>query len=114
MNKLLKSIALVGFVTLGQGFIGSSAYAAPLNVDCDLLEATTDAVNDFLDGEGIQFDNVGDLFSSAMQDEAVFDQLSALVLFFSGGAIEFTSVNQAIATYGKCGLIPRLIDNIND
>ena len=28
---------------------------APQDVDCDLLEATNDAVNDFLDAEGVQF-----------------------------------------------------------
>jgi hypothetical protein len=114
MNKFLKSIALVCVVTLGQLFFGTSAYAAPIDVDCDLLSASTDAVNDFLDAEGIQFSNLGDLFSAAIQDESVFDQLSALLLLFSGGEIEFESARQAIATYGKCGLIPQLIDNIRD
>ena len=33
----------------------------PLDVDCDLLAATNDAVNVLLDGEGVQFDNLGDL-----------------------------------------------------
>ena len=93
----------------------SSVHAAPpLDVDCDLLEATNEAVNDFLDGEGIQFDNLGDLVSSAIQDEALFDQLSALILLFSGGEIEFTSASQAVSTNARCGLIPQLIDNIRD
>lgn len=87
---------------------------SPLDVDCDLLEATNDAVDDFLDGEGIQFDSLGDLVSSAIQDEAVFDQLSALILLFSGGEIEFTSASQAVSTNAKCGLIPQLVDNIRD
>ena len=86
----------------------------PLDVDCDLLEATNDAVDDFLDGEGIQFDNLGDLVSSSIQDEALFDQLSALILLFSGGEIEFTSASQAVSTNAKCGLIPQLIGNIRD
>jgi hypothetical protein len=93
----------------------SSANAAhPLDVDCDLLEATNDAVNDFLDGEGVQFNNLGDLVSSAILDEDVFDQLSALILLFSGGEIDFTSASQAVSTNAKCGLIPQLIDNIRD
>ncbi len=93
----------------------SPAYAKkPLDVDCDLLEATNDDVNVLLDAQGIQFDNLGDLVSSAIQDEELFDQLSALILLFSGGEIEFTSASQAVSTNAKCGLIPQLIDNIRD
>lgn len=102
-------------VTAGLLLSVSTANAKkPLDVDCDLLEATNDAVNDFLDLEGVQFNNLGDLISSSIQDEAVFDQLSALILFFSGGEIEFTSASQAVSTNAKCGLIPQLIDNIRD
>jgi hypothetical protein len=101
-------------VTVGLLLSVSTAHAGPLNVDCDLLEATNDAVNDFLDAEGIQFANLGDLVSAAIQDAEVFDQLSALILLFSGGEIEFTSASQAISTNAKCGLIPQLIDNIRD
>jgi hypothetical protein len=93
----------------------STAHAGrPLDVDCDLLAATNDAVNDFLDAEGVQFNNLGDLVSSSILDDEVFDQLSALVLLFSGGEIEFESASQAVATIGRCGLIPQLIDNIRD
>jgi hypothetical protein len=92
-----------------------AAYAnEPLDVDCDLLEATNVAVNDFLDGQGVQFDNLGDLVATAIQDEEVFDQLSALILLFSGGEIDFTSASQAVSTNAMCGLIPQLIDNIRD
>ena len=97
------------------GLASTEAHAAkPLDVDCDLLEATNEAVNDFLDGQGIQFDNLGDLFSSAIKDEAVFQQLSDLILFFSGGAIDFGSASEAVSTNAKCGLAPQLIDNIRD
>jgi len=42
-------------VTVGLLLSVSTAYAnQPLDVDCDLLEATNNAVNGFLDGEGIQ------------------------------------------------------------
>jgi hypothetical protein len=93
----------------------STVHAArPLDVDCDLLEATNDAVNDFLDSEGVQFNNLGDLISSSILDEAVFDQLSALILLFSGGEIDFTSASQAVSTNAQCELIPQLIDNIRD
>jgi hypothetical protein len=102
-------------VTLGLLISAPSAFAGqPLDVDCDLLEATNDAVNDFLDGEGVQFNNLGDLISSAILDDALFDPLSALILLFSGGEIEFTSASQAVATNARCGLIPQLIDNIRD
>jgi hypothetical protein len=91
------------------------AATAPLmDVDCDLLEATNNDVNAFLDGEGVQFDNLGDLVSSAILDEDLFDQLSALIVFFSGGVISFESASQAVSTNAKCGLIPQLIDNIRD
>jgi hypothetical protein len=86
----------------------------PLDVDCDLLAATNEAVNDFLDGEGVQFNSLGDLVSSAILDDAVFALLRDLILFFSGGAIEFESASQAVSTNAKCGLIPQLIDNIRD
>ncbi len=86
----------------------------PLDVDCDLLAATNDAVNVFLDGEGVEFNSVGDLFSSAILDDAVFDLLNALILFFSGGVIDFDSASQAVSTNARCGLIPQLIDNVTD
>ncbi len=111
MKCVATSLALIACLLLG----ASTAQAGrPLDVDCDLLEATNDAVNDFLDGEGIQFNNLGDLVSSAIVDDAVFEQLSALILFFSGGEIEFESASQAISTNARCGLIPQLIGNVND
>ena len=97
------------------GLASKDVHAAkPLDVDCDLLAATNEAVNVFLDGEGIEFDNLGDLFSSAILDDAVFDQLSNLILFFSGGAIDFDSASQAVSTNAKCGLTPQLIGNVRD
>jgi len=102
-------------VTLGLLFTVSTAHAKkPLDVDCDLLAATNDAVNDFLDNAGIEFQNLGDLVSSAILDDAVFDQLSALITFFSGGSINFDSASQAISTNAKCGLIPQLVGNVRD
>lgn len=104
-------LALIAALLLGT----STAHAGkPLDVDCDLLAATNDAVNVFLDSEGIQFSSVGDLFSSAIQDNAVFQQLADLILFFSGGAIEFESATQAISTNASCGLLRDLIDDVND
>ncbi len=88
--------------------------AQPLDVDCDLLAATNEDVNVFLDGEGIQFDNLGDLVSSAIRDQAVFGLLRDLTLFFSGGQIEFGSASEAVSTNAKCGLAPQVIDNIRD
>lgn len=111
----IKYITTALAVTAGLLLSVSTTHAAmPLDVDCDLLAATNDAVNDFLDGEGVQFNNAGDLMSSAILDAEVFDQLSALILLFSGGEIEFTSASQAVGTNAKCGLIPPLIDNIRD
>lgn len=111
----ITNLVTVLAVTTGLLFTVSTATAKkPLDVDCDLLEATNEALNDFLDTEGVQFNNLGDLISSAIQDEEVFDQLSALILLFSGGEIDFTSASQAVSTNAKCGLIPQLIDNIRD
>ena len=111
----IKSLATSLVVTTGLLFSVSTAHGAkPLDVDCDLLAATNDAVNAFLDGEGVQFDNLGDLVSSAILDDAVFDQLSALITLFSGGEINFDSASQAVTTNAKCGLIPQLIGNIRD
>ncbi len=111
----MKSLATVLAVTAALLFTVSTADAKkPLDVDCNLLEDTNEAVNVFLDGEGVQFDNLGDLVSAAILDDAVFALLHDLILFFSGGAIDFQSASQAIATNGKCGLLPALIDNVND
>jgi len=111
----LRSLATVLAVTAALLVGISTAHAKkPLDVDCDLLAATNDAVNAFLDGEGVQFDNLGDLVSAAILDDAVFALLHDLILFFSGGAIDFESASQAVSTNAKCGLIPQLIDNIRD
>ena len=113
--SLIGVAAAVLAVMLMVGMAPTATQAAkPLDVDCDLLAATNEAVNDFLDGEGIQFDNLGDLVSSAIRDEELFDQLSALILLFSGGEIEFESASQAVSTNAKCGLVPQLIDNVRD
>jgi hypothetical protein len=111
IKHVTTAVAVISVLLLGT----STAHARkPLDVDCDLLAATNDAVNAFLDDQGIQFNSVGDLFSSAIQDDAVFEQLRDLILFFSGGEIEFESATQAISTNGSCGLLRDLIDDVND
>jgi hypothetical protein len=111
MRFFVTTLALAAGLT----FSASTVHAAmPLDVDCDLLAATNDAVNDFLDEQGIQFANLGQLVSLSILDPDAFDQLNALIVLFSGGEIEFTSASQAVSTNGKCGLIRQLIDNIRD
>ncbi len=112
----IKSLATALAVTAGLLFSVSTAHAArPLDVDCDLLAATNDDVNVFLDTQtNIQFDNLGDLVSSAILDDDLFNDLNALITFFSGGAISFDSASQAVSTNARCGLIPQLLDNIRD
>ncbi len=111
----IRSLATVLAVTAALLVGVSTAQAKkPLDVDCDLLADTNEAVNVFLDGEGVQFDNLGDLVSAAILDDAVFALLHDLILFFSGGAIDFESASQAISTNAKCGLVPQLLDNIRD
>jgi hypothetical protein len=115
MKKTITTFIVALAVTLGLLVSVPSAHAAgPLSVDCDLLAATNEAVNDFLDQQGVQFNNLGDLFASAILDDDVFDQLNALIELFSGGEISFESAPQAIATNARCGLIPQLIDNVRD
>ena len=112
----IRSLATVLAVTTGLLFTVSTAHAAkPLDVDCDLLADTNDDVNVFLDTmTNIQFDNLGDLVSSAILDDDIFNDLNALITFFSGGAISFDSASQAVSTNAKCGLIPQLIGNVRD
>jgi hypothetical protein len=110
-RSVLTALAVTSCLLLS---VSAADAAAPLDVDCDLLGATNDAVDDFLDGQGVQFNNLGDLVSSAVLDEELFDQLSALILLFSGGQIDFSSASQAVSTNAQCGLIPQLIDNIRD
>ena len=113
----IRYLATALAVTAGLLFSVSTAQAGkPLNVDCDVLAATNDAVNDFLDSQvpPVEFNSVGDLFSSAILDDAIFELLHDLILFFSGAAIDFDSASQAITTNAQCGLLPGLIDNVND
>ncbi len=112
----IKYLATALAVTAGLLFSVSTAHAAqPLDVDCDLLAATTDDVNVFLDTmTNIQFDNLGDLVSSSILDDDIFNDLNALITLFSGGAISFDSASQAVSTYGRCGLLPQIRDNIRD
>ena len=110
-----KILLTVLAVTFGLLLNVPTAYAKrPLDVDCDLLAATNDAVNDFLDGQGIQFRNLGDLVSLAILDEDAFDQLNALIQLFSGGEIVFESASQTVSTNARCGLIRQLIEDIRD
>ncbi len=111
----IKYLATALAVTACLLFTVSTAHAKkPLDVDCDVLEATNDAVNVFLDANNVQFDNLGDLVSSAILDDDLFNDLNALITFFSGGAISFDSASQAVSTNARCGLIPQLLDNIRD
>ena len=114
--KHVAAVLVLAFV-LSFGVLGSAPSALadkPLDVDCELLGNTIVAVDDFLDGEDVQFDSVGDLLSTAILDDAVFGQLSDLIRLFSGGAIDFDSPSQTISTIAKCGLIPLLIEQLND
>ncbi len=111
----IKFLTTAVAVTAGLLVMGSTAQAdKPLDVDCEALAATNDAVDDFLDGADIQFQNLGQLFSAAITDDAVFDLLDALINAFSGGTIDFDSASQAITTNAKCGLITQVIGNIRD
>ncbi len=111
----IKYLATALAVTTGLLFTVSTAHAKkPLDVDCDLLASTIVAADAFLDANNIEFDNLGDLVASAILDDALFDQLDALILLFSGGAIDFDSASQAVSTIAKCGLMPLLIGEIGD
>ena len=105
---VLATLAVVMVMGLTSGVASAKQ---PLDVDCDLLEATNDAVGDFLYAQGIQFNSLGDLVSTSIKEPAEFDQLSALILSFSGGEIDFDSASQAVSTNAKCGLVPQLVGN---
>ena len=114
--KYVAAVLVLAFV-LSFGSLSSAPSALadkPLDVDCEILGNTILAVDEFLDGEGVQFDSVGDLLSTAILDDAVFGQLSGLILLFSGGAIDFDSASQTVSTIAGCGLMPLLNTNIQD
>ena len=111
-TKFLRT-ALV--ITAGLLVMGSTARAdMPLAVDCEVLAATNECVDAILDEQGVQFQNLGQLVSTAILDDAVFDALDALILLCSGGTIDFESASQAVTTNATCGLIPQVIGNIRD
>jgi len=111
----IKYLATALTVTVGLLFTVSTAHAKkPLDVDCDVLESAIICTDAILDANNVAFNSVGDLFSSAILDDAVFEQLNSLILFCSDGAIDFESASQAISTIASCGLMPLLNDEIDD
>ena len=111
----IKYLATALAVTVGLLFTVSTAHAKkPLDVDCDVLESAVICADAILDANNVAFNSVGDLFSSAILDDAVFEQLNSLILFCSAGTIDFDSASQAISTVASCGLIPLLNDEIGD
>ena len=102
-------------VTVGLLLSVSTAHAKrPLDVDCDVLASAVICTDAILDLNNVAFNSVGDLFSSAILDVAVFAQLQSLILFCSDGAISFSSASQAITTVASCGLMGLLNDEIAD
>jgi hypothetical protein len=111
INYVTSALALFAALLLG----ASTAQAKkPLDVDCDVLESAIICTDAILDANNVSFDSAGDLFSSAILDDAVFAQLQSLILFCSDGAIDFSSASQAISTVASCGLMGLLNDEIGD
>jgi hypothetical protein len=114
-NVTIRYLVTALAVTVGLLFSVSTAHAKkPLDVDCDVLENAVMCADDILDANNVAFNSVGDLFASAILDDAVFEQLNSLILFCSAGEIDFDSASQAISTVASCGLIPLLNDEIGD
>ena len=114
--KYVAAVLVLAFV-LSFGVLSSAPSALadrPLDVDCDLLGTTIDAVDTFLDGDGVEFDSVGHLLSTAILDDDAFEGLNVLIILFSDGAIDFESASQTVSTIAKCGLMPLLNDEIQD
>jgi len=111
----IKFLAAALAVTVGLLFSVSTAHAKrPLDVDCDVLASAVICTDAILDENNVAFNSVGDLFSSAIVDVAVFVQLQSLIVFCSGGAIDFSSASEAITTVASCGLLPLLNSEIGD
>ncbi len=111
----IKCLATALAVTTGLLFTVSTAHAKrPLDGDCDVLASAIICVDGILDANNVSFDSVGDLFSSAIVDDAVFQQLTDLIFLFSGGTIAFDSASQAITTVATCGLLGLLSGEIAD
>ncbi len=111
----IKNLTTSLAVTVGLLFTVSTAHAGrPLDVDCDLLASAIICTDSILDANNVAFISVGDFFSSAILDEAVFAQLQSLILFCSDGAIDFDSASQTITTVASCRLLGLLNDEIDD
>ena len=105
------ALAVIAALLLGT----STAHAKrPLDVDCDVLESAIICTDAILDANNVAFNSAGDLFSSAILDDAVFAQLQSLILFCSNGAINFDSASQTISTVASCRLLGLLNDEIDD
>jgi hypothetical protein len=111
----MKYLATALAVTTGLLFSVSTVHAKrPLDVDCDVLASAIVCTGDILEANNVVFNSVGQLFSFAILDDAVFEVLQSVFLLCSGGAIDFNSSSQAISTVASCGLLRQLQDEISD
>lgn len=110
-------------VCLGLFVRAPSALAQPpLDVDCDCFLAATICADEAFPPN--YFANMGDLVSTAMRDPFIFGMLAFLLHECSGSGnlpecegeepILLESPQQAMATYGSCGMIPDFIDQVYD
>ena len=92
--------------------------AAPLDVDCNVLGATLEAVDSGLGDAGVDFDNLGDLVSQAKKDEDLFELLRGAIFMISRdyfmNPILFTDPKEVVPTVAKCGLTPLLVRLVSD
>jgi hypothetical protein len=100
------------------GLLPAAAQAAkPLDVDCDLMKATGDFLDDLFDQEEVGPTNLGQSLKvlNANWDD-VGPLISNISYVLSGGTdrIDLESAIQANTTAAKCGLVKFSIDNIRD
>lgn len=103
----IKKIFLSAFLAVGLiGLAPSTAEAgSPQEIDCAVLENALVII----DGSGsFEFNNLGDLISTAVTDEAVFDSLRNAIFALSGGTILFSEPSDALKGIARCKLMPLL------
>jgi hypothetical protein len=83
------------------------------NIDCTQLESAIESTDSFLEGIGVEYGSLGELVAKAILEPETDGTLVFLVNNYYGSSA-FTSAKQILSTAGGCGLVPFLIEQIND
>lgn len=118
MNKKLGAsgiiLAVLGFAGNAFSQANEECRAIPSNVSCVDLSIAISAVDNILDNTNppTQFPDLGALLNALKTNPGLLAQVNQI--FNANGVASFATVDSLFNAVNKCGLIPQVIDEIND